>query len=271
MKKLFTALICATLAFCLGGCGASREPLDSEGVKTNFSNNKYKFTCVASEGDYSCLFSDGKNAFMYMESYGTVFYSEESVYSLEKDKLIDGTADEKKLKETYTEILKSADITADEVIQTLKTEYSNYKETAEKEKKDLENKEYSAGERISIEQNGVEVAAFTFNSATATDKRNQFDDSGAQQVVMINYTVENIDVDDDLYLSSVSMTVMSEDGTTASTYPVSREYAQPCPKGAKSTGDEAYGFKTPTKKIKVRVQMYINSEKVTRTVVLDVQ
>lgn len=67
------------------------------------------------------------------------------------------------------------------------------------------------------------------------------------------------------------MTVIGDDGSVSDMYPISGDYANPCPKGAKSTGDEAYDFKIPTKKIKVRVQMYINSEKVTRNFTLDVK
>ncbi|MGX8851013.1 hypothetical protein [Amedibacillus sp. YH-ame10] len=270
MKKLLTAFFCATMVFGLTGCGASREPLDTEGVKKNLSNAGFKFTCVTSDGDYGCLFSDGDKDFMYMELFGVVYHTDDNAYSIENKKMIDGDGDETKLKEEYTKILKDADVKEEELISSIKSEFKSYKTKADKEKEEAENKEYKAGERASIESNGEEIAAITFNSATATDERNRFDDSGAQQVVMLNYTIENINSEDSLYLSSVSMTVIGDDGSTASTYPVSGEYAQRCPKGAKSTGDEAYGFKTPTTKAKVIVEMYINSEKVTRTFHLDV-
>lgn len=271
MKNLIKVTMCALMLFGTSGCGSKRESLDSQGVKDNFKKLGFEFGCLTSNGELSCMFYDKENAFMYMGSFGSVYFADETVYSFKDAKVIDGNGDESKLRSEYKETLKKADITEEEVITTLEDEFKKYKASVEKEQEELENKEYAAGERVVIKQNDNEVAAFTFNSAKATDERNQFDDSGAKQVVLINYTVENIDVDDDLYLSSVSMTVIGDDGSVSDTYPVSGEYAKPCPKGAKSTGDEAYGFKTPTKKIKIRVQMYINSEKVTRNFILDVK
>lgn len=80
------------------------------------------------------------------------------------------------------------------------------------------------------------------------------------QVIIINYSYENIAMDDDLYISSSSFNV-------AKTYPASKTiYPKKCPVGAKSDGEEAYGLMSAGNTIKLRLEEYIpgSYDKVTR-------
>ena len=70
------------------------------------------------------------------------------------------------------------------------------------------------------------------NSVTATDDRNQFDESNPAAVYIINYTYENLGVSDELYVSFEDM-IVDATGKTGYSYPGDIEkYAQSIPVGA---------------------------------------
>ncbi len=94
----------------------------------------------------------------------------------------------------------------------------------------------------------------TVNSVEVTEERNQFSDDKPAQVVFVNYTFENVNYDDDLFMSIDN--VVDEAGNTCSTYPVSRAFIQSTPLGAKCTGDQAFGIVTESSKIKIYFSKY---------------
>lgn len=103
----------------------------------------------------------------------------------------------------------------------------------------------------------------TFNSVTTTDERNRFSDSTPSQVVVLDYTYENLGYENDildLYISSLDFTVIDENRNVADTYPAgTNKSPRPTPVGARCVGaQEAFGLKDKSKKINVHVKMHGN-------------
>jgi hypothetical protein len=106
-------------------------------------------------------------------------------------------------------------------------------------------KKFGLGEKVSIKKDGKELYTLIINSVTVTDERNQFDESNPAQVIIINYTYENIASEDDIIISSMNFKFIDSDGNVCSSYPISSldKMAQSTPMGAKCTAEEAYGLK----------------------------
>lgn len=111
---------------------------------------------------------------------------------------------------------------------------------------------YGLGDEIVYSEDGVELFTFKVNSVKLTDERNQFSDKTPTQVVVINYSYENLADEDDVYISSMNFTVVDEDGNVSETYPAgSNVYPQAAPSGTKSSGEESYGLIFESKMIKL--------------------
>ncbi|MDE8040336.1 membrane lipoprotein lipid attachment site-containing protein [Erysipelothrix rhusiopathiae] len=125
------------------------------------------------------------------------------------------------------------------------------KESEEKKNEKEEPKIYGLGEPITISENEKDLYTFTVNSVTTTDERNQFSEKEVEQVVVINYSYENIADSEDVYIFSSHFTVIDEDGNVSETYPAGSEVsAQKAPIGAKSHGEESFGLISKSSKIK---------------------
>jgi len=117
----------------------------------------------------------------------------------------------------------------------------------------------------------------TFNSVTVTDERNQFSDKTPDQVVVLDYTYENLGYDGsymDLYISSSDFKVVDENGNMGETYPAgANKYPQETPIGAKCVGaQEAYGLIDESGKITVYVEKYdVDYTKHKATFLLDIE
>ena len=107
------------------------------------------------------------------------------------------------------------------------------KPTKTEEKK--EEKIYTIGETVTYTKNSKDLIHFTVDSVRNTDDRNEFADSQPEQVIIIHYSYENI----------------------ANTYP------QTAPIGTKSEGEEAYGLKQQSSKIKLIVELDYSGTKAT--------
>lgn len=91
-----------------------------------------------------------------------------------------------------------------------------------------EQKEFKVGETWEVDGKFKIVV----NSVTATDDRNQFDESNPAAVYIINYTYENLGVSDELYVSFEDM-IVDATGKTGYSYPGDIEkYPQSIPVGA---------------------------------------
>ncbi|OCN05875.1 hypothetical protein A4S06_07480 [Erysipelotrichaceae bacterium MTC7] len=113
-------------------------------------------------------------------------------------------------------------------------------------------KVYGIGEVIEYAEDDDVKYTFVINSVSLSEERNQFEESNPAQVVKINYSYENVNDDEDVYISSMNFTVVDGGGNVCDTYPNGGEYPQAAPKGAKSSGDEFYGLKETSTSIKLR-------------------
>lgn len=112
-----------------------------------------------------------------------------------------------------------------------------------KEPEKPKDKIYGLDEVVTYSEDDVDLYTFKVNSVKLTEERNEFSEKEVEQVVVINYTYENINDPDGVYVSSINFTVIDEDGNVSETYPAGSEvYPQDAPIGAKSHGEESYGL-----------------------------
>ena len=109
-------------------------------------------------------------------------------------------------------------------------------------------------------------SSLTINSVITTSDRNPYSDKTPAQVVIIDYTYENLGYTDDiqdLYISSNAFSVIDQNGEMASTYPADTSvHATPTPVGAKCVGaQEAYGLNNESSSIKLVVDNYGSDNK----------
>ncbi|CAM3512074.1 hypothetical protein [Erysipelothrix anatis] len=118
-------------------------------------------------------------------------------------------------------------------------------------------KSYGIGEPIIISEKGKDLYSFTVNSIKTTDERNQFSEKEVEQVIVINYSYENIANPEDVYIFSSHFSVIDESGNVSETYPAgSNVFPQKAPIGAKSHGEESFGLLSSSSK----VTMYFKPE-----------
>lgn len=139
------------------------------------------------------------------------------------------------------------------------------KDNSDEKKKNTKKEEakvYGIGETVTYSEDDQALINFVVNSVKVTDERNQFEESNPAQVVVINYTYENIADENDVYISSINFKVIDEGGNVCETYPAGANvYPQATPAGAKSTGEEAYGLIQQSSKIKLIVEFKFLSDK----------
>lgn len=128
----------------------------------------------------------------------------------------------------------------------------NSGDSKQEEKK--EDKVYKVGDVATYSEYDKDLYTFKINSVKTTKERNEFADSQPEQVIIVNYTYENIGSDEDVYVDGVlNFTVIDEDGNVCDTYPVAMDkQAKETPKGAKCTAETAYGLIKKSSKIKLR-------------------
>ena len=152
----------------------------------------------------------------------------------------------------------------------LKNLYEKKRSECSEERKETNNqtkteeKIYGVGETTTYKKDGQERVHFTVNSVSNTSDRNEFADSQPEQVIIIHYSYENIANEDDIYFSSINFKVIDEGGNVCETYPASIDtYPQTAPIGTKSEGEEAYGLKQQSSKIKLIVELDYSGTKAT--------
>lgn len=95
----------------------------------------------------------------------------------------------------------------------------------------------------------------TVNSVSASDFRNQFDESNPSAVYVINYTYENLGLQEDLYISMESQIVDSA-GKMGTSYPGDYTmYPQPVPTGANCEAEAWIAVENPGN-FKIYVSVY---------------
>ena len=141
---------------------------------------------------------------------------------------------------------------------------NKHTKTEEKKEEKKEEKIYTISETVTYTKNSKDLIHFTVDSVRNTDDRNEFADSQPEQVIIIHYSYENIANEDDIYFSSINFKVIDVGGNVCETYPASiNTYPQTAPIGTKSEGEEAYGLKQQSSKIKLIVELDYSGTKAT--------
>lgn len=119
-----------------------------------------------------------------------------------------------------------------------------------------QSKTYSVGDTVTMKNSdGTDKLKVTINSVSLTTDRNQYTDKNPAQVVIIDYTYENVGSDSDIYYSSSCIKVTDEKGNLCDTYPLSlNKYPDSTPKGSKCTAKQAYGTVEESSKIKIALK-----------------
>lgn len=123
----------------------------------------------------------------------------------------------------------------------------------EEEKGDQEEKIYSVGDRIVFD----DEYALTVVGITETKDRNEFSEKEVEQVLIIEYLYENLNSDEEIYISEMEFKFVDEGGNMMDTYPV-EAYHMPeyTPKGTKTLASFAVG--TTAKSGTIDIHYYDN-------------
>ena len=173
------------------------------------------------------------------------------------------------LQENYNQLQKDYD--------TLNAENENLENFASEATpaptEESEEKTYGLGETWTIDGQW----SLTFNSVTTTDERNQFSDKTPAQVVILDYTYQNIGYEGsfmDLYVSDSSMDIIDSNGQLADSYPVSTpNNPQETPVGVTCANAQvAIGLNNQSYEIQIIVSLYdSNSTEHSATFIVPVQ
>lgn len=99
--------------------------------------------------------------------------------------------------------------------------------------------------------------ALTFLSAIETDARNSYSKEDIAQVIEIVYLCENLNMEEDLYISELDFNFIDEKGNMIKTYPLDNRYELvQTTKGARSLGSFHVGAKESSSMIKA---LYTNN------------
>lgn len=111
---------------------------------------------------------------------------------------------------------------------------------------------YTVGQKVTLPaKNGS--FALTITAVEETDKRNEFTSEQPKHVILIKYQYENIDVDQDINLSTLSLKAYDSDGNLLETYPATEsELSQNISAGGKTSACVAYGVDSDSKYIKLQ-------------------
>lgn len=107
-------------------------------------------------------------------------------------------------------------------------------------------KVYTIGDRILFD----DEYALTIISVKETDERNEFSEKEVEQVLIIEYLYENLNSDDEIYISEMEFKLVDEGGNMMDTYPVEATHTSVyTPKGAKTLASFAVGTASESGKI----------------------
>ena len=112
---------------------------------------------------------------------------------------------------------------------------------------------YHIGDVIDVKTDNGEYK-LCITKVTETDERNEFSDTQADRVVIIDYEFENVDYNvefgdyknNQLSISDFDFNMYDADGNVLKTYPASTDYAQAVSPGHKSSGQMAYALNNST-------------------------
>lgn len=304
MKKLISLSLVGICTLLLVACGSTtgsnakqeEQSKSSSGINTNYSNEDLKtiFTSLSDSfvAMQSSMIADDSTK-INESAEKALELSKKTIKELQKEKsevakdlskyatLINDLA--VAVKDSDVEVIsKSGQKIGEQVGLLSRTYFDDYipesitnmmnenKESNEKAEKEKKKTTFSLGEWWEVE-NGWKLK---INSVTPTDERNQFSDKTPAQVVVINYTYENLGYEgkvQDLFMTPSN--VIDSGKLMAETYPSGASTSpKPTPIGAIMEGAEsAYGLQTEGGEITVTFSQRDNfSEKHTASFVVPV-
>lgn len=138
---------------------------------------------------------------------------------------------------------KVSDSSTAPVTQT--TDETIEKPEAKEEVKENKIERFSLGDTlVTSSEDGTNLYEITFNKAFLTEERNQFSDKTPDNVVVLEYTYKNLNIEDGLYISEGNdFRVYDANGNALSTYPAGADmYGGTVSVGRSGTSQEALGF-----------------------------
>jgi hypothetical protein len=170
--------------------------------------------------------------------------------SNEENKMVTSTVEIKLIKNGNSWRIEADDKLLDAILGGFYSITDSMDDDSDKEVKH-EVPKFELGEKISIKNDdGKELYNLTINSITLSDERNQFHENNPAQVIEIDYTYENISMEDELYISDSDFKVIDEGGTIASTYPNSpKKHPQSIPTGSNCTAQMFFSLENESNKI----------------------
>ncbi|WFA07810.1 hypothetical protein [Tissierella sp. Yu-01] len=138
-----------------------------------------------------------------------------------------------------TQVTSIEKVNTDATQREVTTVIESVDKPGEADEKEIEQKIYSVGERVIID----DMYALTIIGVQETDYRNQFSEKEVEQVLIIDYLYENLNLtEDDLYISDMNFKIVDEGGNMCDSYPASGLYnSEHTPLGAKSLSSMVIG------------------------------
>lgn len=105
---------------------------------------------------------------------------------------------------------------------------------------------YKVGDTVAVSGESGDFN-ITINSARKIEERNEYASQEVEAVWIVDYTYENVSVEEDLYVSDIDFIAVDKNGTVGSTYPGDySKYPEETPKGTKCTAEMCFGTKADT-------------------------
>lgn len=103
-----------------------------------------------------------------------------------------------------------------------------------------------------VDSNNIELMSLTINSAKLIEDRNQFSDTEAKKVVEIEYTYENLGLDENLYISASNFKIYDSEGNALENYPAGADkHPQNISKDKKCTAEMSFALNSESNDIEI--------------------
>lgn len=104
-----------------------------------------------------------------------------------------------------------------------------------------ENASYKLGDTIDITTKKGSYR-LRIDGISETNDRNQFSDKRADRLVLIDYSYENIDMEEDLYIFIPNFKAYDKDSNSLEAYPLIGKFAEKVSAGRKTSGQMAFAL-----------------------------
>lgn len=133
---------------------------------------------------------------------------------------------------------------------TTTTESTDSLETEEITKNDEKEDIYKIGDVIKVTTSDGSYS-LTITGVHETKDRNQFSDVKADRVIILDYSYENIDVDDELYIFESNFKAYDAENNSLETYPADTKSAKSISAGRKTEGQMAFALNSKSNKVEL--------------------